>query len=891
VHPPPAAADLDRPPVDATPSFLPTGRPIIIILPVLHFAALSSMKQPQSTMNTAYAAATVIGLACSGSISFANAFSSPGRSSSLAARSPHHLTPLSSPRANDQCSLLTLSSTLEEASETEAFSPNNETLNDNLLAKKQLQQVLSSPELIDPAAVLDATIGIIVPDDTSGVIVLDSLASDDATLFAAAASIVAKEVELKEDDLELTRQAIMQHDAQQASRDDSGFKESVEGDLDGSTVLFETPVVETPDDLSSQELDSVSPEISTSLHEQQQPITIAVTKKSSILNDNTPSIKKILRYTIPAIGVWLCSPILSMIDTAAVGLLSGTAQQAALNPAVSIADYGALVVAFMYTATTNLIAGAVQEDKDADDAAQPKTAKTLITSLKLALFTGTVFSVLLATSSKFLLKLLIGNSSLDPTVFNSALRYIQIRALGMPAMVVIGTAQSACLGMQDVKSPLYVLAAAAGVNFVGDVFLVPHSSALFGGAAGAAWATVASQYAALLFFARWLTTSAIAGDKRSDTSGTDDGATKKMNFFWNKNKKNTDGSNKYDTNDVHVVDVTKGILELTGSLEEGQSRRKEFRKFLTSSKLSRRIRSRATSKFKSIEDQQSPITTTPTATTDTIIASKNKDIKPKKQPPKTRGFLSNGRLTLRSYLSPSNLNKSIAKKFLPFIVPVTTTSIGRISGYIAMSHVASSTLGTYDMAAHQIIFSIFCCLAPLVDALNQVAQSFVPAVFEAKEKSVGRAMALRKTTNNFRKVGAGFGLVLVSLVSCIPWISRYFTTDAIVLTRVTGAIPGVALFLLVNGLMCAGEGTMLGQKDLNFLRNMYTLFSFTVPAYMLRLKHRSLAGVQVVSIGTMWAAFSVYNVIRTAIWHLRLMQLQRRTDAGVEAVDDDTRWQ
>lgn len=279
-----------------------------------------------------------------------------------------------------------------------------------------------------------------------------------------------------------------------------------------------------------------------------------------------------------------------------------------------------------------------------------------------------------------------------------------------------------------------------------------------------------------------------------------------------------------------------------------------------------------------------------TATTDTIIADKNNDrVRPKKQPPKTRGFLSNGKLTLQSYLTPTNLNKPIARKFLPFIVPVTTTSVGRISGYIAMSHVASSTLGTFDMAAHQIIFSIFCCLAPLVDALNQVAQSFVPAVFEAKEKSVARAMALRKTTNNFRKVGAGFGLLLVSLSSCIPWISRYFTTDAIVLQRVNGAIPGVALFLLVNGLMCAGEGALLGQKDLSFLRNMYSLFSFAVPAYMLRLKHRSLAGVQVVSIGTMWAAFSAYNVIRTAIWHLRLMQLQRRTDAEVVVVEGDSR--
>jgi len=80
----------------------------------------------------------------------------------------------------------------------------------------------------------------------------------------------------------------------------------------------------------------------------------APTTSKSIL-DNTPSITKILRYTIPAIGIWLCSPVLSMIDTAAVGLLIGTSHQAALNPAVRVTDYGALVVAFMYTATTNCL--------------------------------------------------------------------------------------------------------------------------------------------------------------------------------------------------------------------------------------------------------------------------------------------------------------------------------------------------------------------------------------------------------------------------------------------------------------------------------------------------------------------------------------------------------
>ena len=81
-----------------------------------------------------------------------------------------------------------------------------------------------------------------------------------------------------------------------------------------------------------------------------EPVVEPSVKKS--LETMTPSVPKILSYTLPAIGVWLCSPVLSMIDTASVGLLGGTAQQAALNPAVSVTDYGALVVVSFYDCAT-----------------------------------------------------------------------------------------------------------------------------------------------------------------------------------------------------------------------------------------------------------------------------------------------------------------------------------------------------------------------------------------------------------------------------------------------------------------------------------------------------------------------------------------------------------
>ena len=356
----------------------------------------------------------------------------------------------------------------------------------------------------------------------------------------------------------------------------------------------------------------------------------------------------------------MCSPVLSMIDTASVGLLSGTAQQAALNPAISVTDYGALVVAFMYTATTNLIAAAQAQDEDDGQAIEaPRTTLTLITALKLALIVGSVFGVALSFLGKTLIQSLIGNDSLDPAVMGAALRYVRIRSLGMPAALVIGSAQSACLGMQDVKSPLYVLLAAAIINFCGDVLLVPNANPWLGGAAGAAWATVLSQYGALVMFWKWMTTKPKEGE-----------VVQKNEKHWIRNVAGMFAQEQIDDNDrsndnldtSKRVDVTQGIMELTGTSFEGKSRRKQFRAFLGSKHL-----------LKGIRQHQSGHGShySPTAAST-------------KSWPKSRGFLADGKLKLRDYFSVSKIDVPTAKEFSPFVIPVTTTSIGRISGYIAM---------------------------------------------------------------------------------------------------------------------------------------------------------------------------------------------------------------
>jgi Na+-driven multidrug efflux pump len=509
-----------------------------------------------------------------------------------------------------------------------------------------------------------------------------------------------------------------------------------------------------------------------------------------------PSVAKILKFAIPAIGVWLCGPLLSMIDTSCVGLLSGTAQQAALNPAVAVTDYTALLIAFLYTGTTNLIAAA--RETDAAVEGSPKTTSTFRGVLQLAWIVGLGLGGVLFVFAPHLLRAIIGNDSISPAVFDAAMKYVRIRALGMPAAAVIGSSQAACLGMQDIRSPLYVLGVAAIVNFLGDMMFVGNANLWIGGAAGAAWATVFSQYAAVIMFLYWLC------NKRSVTTPP--------------------------------INLSESIMRLVKS-KYGQN--------------------------KGLSAGQQPIK---------LIATGEANVS-------VRGFLAD-KFNIKDFLNGPS--RQTIQDFTEYIVPVTTAQVGRVSGYVAMSHVVSSSMGTLSMAAQQIIVSLFYCLCPIADSLNLTAQSFLPSIME-KKPSPERSLALRKASFNFAKAGGIFGAVMMSAVSCVPLLSRFFTTDLQVISLVNAVAPLLLVFFASHGIVCAMEGVLLGRKDLAFLGKMYANFFVVVPFLMLRVKKAALAGAAGVGIRSVWTVFIGYQLFRLVAWSFRAAHLQRQTEKQVAA--------
>ena len=198
--------------------------------------------------------------------------------------------------------------------------------------------------------------------------------------------------------------------------------------------------------------------------------------------EQQPKLRDLLAFTVPSMGIWLASPLLSIVDVSVVGL-SSTAELAAMAPATSLCDSSAYGFTFLAVATTSLVARA----RARGDTARAQSA--LAEALVIASACGFALCTVLLLLAPQLIALYAGASA-TPDVLRPAVAYSTVRALGMPFALVTSVAQAACLAAKAPRLPLLTIAVAAVVNLLGDFVLCV---VLPFGAAGAAWATVASQ--------------------------------------------------------------------------------------------------------------------------------------------------------------------------------------------------------------------------------------------------------------------------------------------------------------------------------------------------------------------------------------------------------------
>ncbi|KAL7156561.1 hypothetical protein ABFS83_02G018200 [Erythranthe nasuta] len=195
-------------------------------------------------------------------------------------------------------------------------------------------------------------------------------------------------------------------------------------------------------------------------------------------------VTEIVKFSGPAVGLWICGPLMSLIDTAVVGQGS-SAELAALGPGTVFCDYTSYLFMFLSIATSNLVATSLARQDKSEVQHQ----------ISILLFVGLAcgFFMLFFTKCYGRWALTAFTGAKNTEIITAANTYVQIRGLVWPAWLVGWVAQSASLGMKDSWGPVKALAVASAINGIGDIVLCRF---LGFGIAGAAWATMVSQVVA-----------------------------------------------------------------------------------------------------------------------------------------------------------------------------------------------------------------------------------------------------------------------------------------------------------------------------------------------------------------------------------------------------------
>lgn len=197
-----------------------------------------------------------------------------------------------------------------------------------------------------------------------------------------------------------------------------------------------------------------------------------------------PTARDILSLAIPALIALIAHPLYTLADTAIVGRL-GTKELAAVGAGSTI---GTTLVGLCIFLTY----GANVRTATARGAGnQQKAAHIARENWWLAIGLGAVLAVGLA----LLAPTLTEPFTISASAQQLAIEYLQVTALGIPALLVSLAATGSIRGYGDTLSPMYVTVVAATTNVGLDLMFVLS----FGwGVPGAAWATVCAEIGAAI---------------------------------------------------------------------------------------------------------------------------------------------------------------------------------------------------------------------------------------------------------------------------------------------------------------------------------------------------------------------------------------------------------
>lgn len=195
---------------------------------------------------------------------------------------------------------------------------------------------------------------------------------------------------------------------------------------------------------------------------------------------------EIIRLGAPALGALAADPLVSLVDTAFVGRLGA---EALGSLAVAAAVFGVAFFLFNFLAygTTPLVARALGRG-DRDEAGRVSMA-----AAALGIVLGIGAALVLVPAARGVLGLMGASDATLP----GAETYLSIRALALPAVMVVMVGHGVFRGYQDTRTPFVVTVGLNLVNLVLDPIFI---FGLDAGLAGAAWATVVAQWCGAIWF-------------------------------------------------------------------------------------------------------------------------------------------------------------------------------------------------------------------------------------------------------------------------------------------------------------------------------------------------------------------------------------------------------
>jgi len=109
-----------------------------------------------------------------------------------------------------------------------------------------------------------------------------------------------------------------------------------------------------------------------------KPDPVKKKDKASSGTATASSKKAMLRFALPALGIYLTNPLMSNIDNAFVGRTAGTQALAAMSPATTLSDLLLMMFSFLGRATTGIVSRQYK-GSDTQAASQAASARTYCT--------------------------------------------------------------------------------------------------------------------------------------------------------------------------------------------------------------------------------------------------------------------------------------------------------------------------------------------------------------------------------------------------------------------------------------------------------------------------------------------------------------------------------